>query len=135
MKLLRTIALLLFVCAGLYAQEKTPEQIKQEKEFYENLQKEVERLEMLLDLEPWQTFYVDSILTHDYTAMQDEVNELMAKKVNNTDMYYAAQDKWLERIYQSFEKILDEDQWAKYQKTGAAREKKNRDKRAAKRSK
>ena len=39
----------------------------------------------------------------------------------------------MEQIYNAFSKVFDEDQWAKYLKQGAAREKKARDKRAAKR--
>ena len=46
---------------------------------------------------------------------------------------WAKEDKWEEQIYTAMEKVLDEKQWAKYLKTGAAREKKARDKRAAKR--
>ena len=78
-------------------------------------------------------FYVDSILTHDYQAMRDELMVKSAAKVSNTDIYVQIQDKWMEQIYNAFSKVFDEDQWAKYLKQGAAREKKARDKRAAKR--
>jgi hypothetical protein len=118
--------------AGLAAQDLTAEEKKAEKEFYESIQREVDRLEGLLKLEDWQVFYVDSIMTHDYKAMQDELTDLRNKKVSNTDMYYEIQDKWQEKMYVAFEKIFDENQWAKYLKSGAARDKKNRDKRLAK---
>ena len=118
--------------AGLAAQEMSAEEKKAEKEFYESIQREVERLEGILKLEDWQVFYVDSIMTHDYKAMQEELNDLRSKKVSNTDMYYDIQDKWQENMYVAFEKIFDENQWAKYLKSGAARDKKNRDKRLAK---
>jgi hypothetical protein len=42
------------------------------------------------------------------------------------------QDKWLEAIYQSYLRILNENQKAKYLKSGAAKAKKARDKRAEK---
>ena len=118
--------------AGLAAQDMSAEQKKAEKEFYESIQREVERLEGILKLEDWQVFYVDSIMTHDYKAMQEELTELRNKKVSNTDMYYEVQDKWQEKMYVAFEGIFDEGQWAKYLKSGAARDKKNRDKRLAK---
>ena len=118
--------------AGLAAQDMSAEEKKAEKEFYESIQREVDRLEGLLKLEDWQVFYVDSIMTHDYKAMQDELTDLRKKKVSNTDMYYEIQDKWQEKMYVAFEKIFDENQWAKYLKSGAARDKKNRDKRLAK---
>lgn len=113
---------------GLAAQEMTAEEKKAEKEFYESVEREIERLTNSLKLEDWQVFYVDSILTHDYKAMQDELRALQAKKVTNTDMYYDIQYKWQDCIYEAFQKVFDEDQWARYLKSGAARDKKTRDK-------
>lgn len=131
---IRTIALCLALFAGmstgLNAQKKDAK--KQEKEFFESIDKEVERLTTLLDLEYWQVFYVDSILTHDFQAMQDEINELSSKKVNNTDMYYNVQYKWLDKIYYAYQKVFDEKQWAKYLKSGAERDKKAREKKQGK---
>lgn len=113
-----------------YAQQKQdPEE--QQKKMYEAIDKEIERLESSLNLEDWQVFKVDSIYTHDYMAMTEELQELSKKKVENTDIYYSVQDKWMEQIYNAFHKVLDEEQWAKYLKSGAERAKKNRDKRAA----
>ena len=51
------------------------------------------------------------------------------------DLYNQIQDKWMEQMYNAFEVVLDEPQWNRYLKAGAAREKKARDKRAAKRQK
>ena len=87
----------------------------------------------MLDLEYWQVFYVDSIMTHDYTAMRDEMQALSESKVSNRDAYSRVEDKWSEQMYQSFKKVFTEEQWNKYLKSGAQREKKNRDKREAKR--
>ena len=131
MKYIYTLLLLLLPLSVFAQEQKTPEQ--QEKEFRESIEKEVDRIADNLDLDDWQIFYVDSILIHDYTAMQQEMMELNSAKVSNMDIYYAAQDKWMEAIYNSFQKIFTDEQWAKYLKTGAARDKKARDKRAAKR--
>lgn len=120
------------VQASAQTQELTPEQKKQEKEFYEYIEKEVNRLSTSLELEMWQEFYVDSIMTHNYKAMQAELMELQNQKVSNTDLYIACQDKWMEAIYDAYHKVFNEEQWAKYLKSGAARDKKNRDKRKAK---
>ena len=121
------------VSAGAAAQDnKTPEQ--REKEFYEAIEKQVERMEEQLNLEIWQVFYVDSILTHDYKAMQEEFVEMSAAKMSNSDLFYDVQDKWMEQMYQSLRKVLNDEQWAQYEKTGAARDKKARDKRAAKKN-
>ena len=132
-RILLSAALLLVTGAFVSAQEqKSPEQ--QEKEMYAMIEKEVEKYTNTLDLDMAQEFYVDSILTHDYFAMRTEMMEKSQARVANTDVYVAIQDKWAEKIYQAFYRVLDEEQWAKYLKNGAAREKKARDKREAKRS-
>lgn len=132
MKILRiaAIAALVALALPLAAQEQTAEQ--QEKALYEMIQTQVDNMEKALDLEDWQIFYVDSILTHDYRAMQAELIGLRNSKVISQDRYYRVQDKWNEQIYNAIHGVLDEPQWQKYLKSGAAREKKNRDKRAAK---
>ena len=112
-------------------EQKSPEQ--QEKELREAIDKELEKYSRMLDLDMAQEFYMDSILTHDYFAMREEIMEKSRARVSNTDLYVAVQDKWAEQIYQSFRKILDDEQWEKYLKSGASREKKARDKREAKR--
>lgn len=129
--------LLAFITASLLAfsfawaqQPQSPEE--QEKQLMEYIDKEVERLGSTLNLEYWQEFYADSVLVHDFHAMQDELKELQASKVTNADMYQKVQDKWAENMYNAFHKFLNEDQWKKYLKGGAGREKKARDKRAEK---
>ena len=112
------------------AQETDPQ--KREKEFFENLDKQVTQMADQLNLDDWQVFYVDSILTHDYQAMQQELMELQRKKVSNSDIYSEVAYKWQDRIDDSLHKVFSDEQWAKYQKNGAARAKKARDKRRAK---
>lgn len=123
--------LLLPFAAAAQQQDPDAEEIKQLREV---IDKTVENYESLLDLEVWQSFYLDSILTHDYDAMRLELKGLRDAKVSNSDAYIRVQDKWAEQIYNSLQKVFNEEQWAKYLKTGAARDKKNRDKRAAKRN-
>lgn len=111
---------------------RTPEQ--EEKDFYNNIMEEVDRLSSTLALEDWQTFYVDSILTADYMGMRDAMKRLQESKVSNTDIYIATQDEWMEKIYQAVCGILNEGQLKKYLKSGAERDKRARDKRKAKKS-
>ena len=123
---------LLISVSAAFAQQQPVSPEEKEKKLTEFIQKQVERLESSLKLEDWQSFYADSILTHDYHALQAELDALQESKVSNADIYTQTSDKWAEQIYNSIHKILDEDQWAKYLKGGAAREKKARDKRKAK---
>lgn len=137
-RIIRSIVLCTFLFCGfsmsLSAQEMSAEEKKAEKDFHDSVEREIDRLTHLLDLEDWQIFYVDSIMNHDYKAMQAEMKELQQRKVSNTDMYYDIQYKWQDKIYEAYEKVFNEEQWAKYLKNGAARDKKNRDKRRAKRN-
>jgi len=135
-RIIRSIVLCTVIFAGfslsLAAQDMSKEEEKAEKEFYESVEREIDRLTSLLKLEDWQVFYVDSILTHDYKAMQAELKELQDKKVSNTDLYYEIQYKWQDQMYDAYHKLFNEAQWTKYLKSGAEREKKNRDKKRAK---
>lgn len=134
MKKILSILAAIFFCITLLAQEqKTPEE--REKEMYESIQKQVDQLTEQLKLEDWQVFFVDSILTHDYNAMIKEFNDLSAAKVSNSSIFEAVQDKWAENIYNAFKKLFNEEQWNNYLKSGAARDHKQREKRAAKRNK
>lgn len=137
MKTLRLLVALtvLFLSFPCLAQQQPDGQTKKQEELYDRIQNSLDAMSIELKLEDWQLFYMDSIMVHDYTAMQAELDELSGKKVGNADMYYVIQDKWMEKMYNAFKTILDENQWKKYARSGAEREKKARDKRAAKASK
>lgn len=115
-----------------FAQQNPQSPEEQEKKLSEYIQKEVDKWEMSLKLEDWQVFYVDSILNHDYRAMQEEMNNLSSSKVTNYDIYTRTSDKWAEKIYTAFRKVLDDKQWEKYLKSGASRDKRAREKRKEK---
>ena len=133
MKKILFAALGLFISLGsAFAQQQPMSPEEKEKKLTEFIQKQVEKLEITLKLEDWQVFYADSILNHDYHAMQDELDGLQEAKVSSADLYTQASDRWAEQMYNSMHRILNEEQWAKYQKGGAGREKKARDKRKAK---
>ncbi|HIR82821.1 MAG TPA: hypothetical protein IAC98_03415 [Candidatus Cryptobacteroides pullicola] len=126
---LAVLATLSFPCA-LHAQELGSETDEQLREVIEH---QIETYTDLLDLEYWQVFYVDSIMTHDYTAMTAELQELSDSKVTNTEAYERVQDKWAEQMYNAYREVFNDQQWQKYLKAGAARDKKARDKREARR--
>ncbi|MCR5519783.1 MAG: hypothetical protein K6F21_05590 [Bacteroidales bacterium] len=117
---------------GAMAQQQpmTPEE--QEKKMLEGIETLVVKYEEDLQLEPWQTFYLDSILVHNYKAMSEESKKLSDNKVANIDLYQHISDKWEEKSYLAIQKVLNPEQWTKYLKMGAGRAKKARDKRAAK---
>jgi len=94
--------------------------------------KETERLESALKLEYWQVFYVDSILRHNYTEWMAEIEKLQKARVENSDLYTAIQDKWMERNEEALKKVFTEKQWKEYLKSGAEKFIRDRQKRRAK---
>ena len=126
-------AALLLGVPALRAQNQGPQTPEQkEKQLLEAIDREVQRLVDQYDLEYWQEFYVDSTLTHDYKAMQEEFEDLQATKVGNTDIYQRVQDKWMQQIEDTYKRIFSEEQWKKYWKATGQRNQKARDKRKAK---
>jgi hypothetical protein len=127
---------MLLVPGVAFAQQQGPQTPEQrEKQMYENIQKQVDNMAESLDLEDWQIFYADSILTTNFGALAKEFEDLGKNRVSDPEVYSRLQDACMEKSYNAFHAILNEQQWAKYLKTGAAREKKARDKRAEKREK
>ena len=129
-RLLSVIAVLLLSAFAVRAQDQQPQTPEQkEKQLLEMVDKEVQRLSSLLDLEYWQEFYVDSTLTHDFKALSEELEGMQRAKVENTDLYIAVQDKWMEQIDNTYKGFFTEQQWKKYWKSGGKRAQEARDKR------
>ena len=132
-QLFTVVAALCLAAFALGAQNQGPQTPEQkEKQLMEYIDNEVKRLSDLLDLEYWQEFYVDSTLTHDLKAMQDEVEDLQKAKVGNSDLYVSVQDKWMQQIDDTYKRFFTEEQWKKYWKNSGQRAQKARDKRKAK---
>ena len=134
MKHLILTGLMLLLALPVFAQTSmSPEE--EAKKLREGIDKEIDRLTTLLDLADWQIFYVDSTLTYNIESMRAEQKALMAAKVSNSDLYWKITDKWQEATYVQYRKIFNDQQWERYLKAGGAKEKKARDKRAAKEAK
>ena len=127
LSLFAAITLSVFVAGAQNQPPQTPEE--KEKQLLEFIDKEVQRLSNLLDLEYWQEFYVDSTLTHDYHAMAEEMEQMQKSKVENRDLYINVQDKWMQAIDNSYKRFFTDEQWKKYWKTGGKRAQDARDKR------
>lgn len=128
------LAASIFLAVPCFSQQPEKEMTKEEMEekIYESIDAEIKRLNEYIGLEYWQEFYVDSILTHDYLAMNDEVMALQKSGATNSTAYSVIYDKWMESVYQGFKKIFNEAQWKRYEKIGAGKAKKDRDKRTEK---
>ena len=113
----------------LASAQQPPSKEQREKQMLEYIDKQVQHLTTLLDLEYWQEFYVDSILTHDLSSMAAEKESMWNAKVENMDLYQAVEDKWMDQIDKSYKRFFTPEQWAKYLNTGARRAQEARDKR------
>ena len=141
MKIYQRMKHLWFVSAALFLgalslpaqnQGQQQKEDQREKQRLEYIDTQVKKLVDQLDLEYWQEFYVDSTLTHDLVAMEEELTELQKTKVGNADIYQSVQDKWMQRIDDSYHRFFTEEQWKKYWKSTGQRAQKARDKRKAK---
>lgn len=108
-----------------YAQSQEPVDLNQLAE------EEADRLQRLLDLEDWQTFYVDSTLKANYVILQKDLENLHKSKVSNISLFQEVRDKCWDNVDAAYKKYFTEEQWAAYLKSGAARAQKQRAKRRA----
>ena len=131
LKVLMMASAAMFMLLALQG-EASAQQQQDAPDIYEQAEMEADRLQRILDLEDWQTFYVDSTLKHDLPAMIAESEQLRAAKVANTSMYQEVRDKWWDQIDATYKKIFAQDQWALYLKQGAGKAQKARAKRREK---
>ena len=94
-------------------------------------EEEADKYQRLLDLEDWQTFYVDSTLKANFAQLQIDLEKLQKAKVTNLSLYQDAKDRCWDEIDRNFKKWFTEKQWAAYLKSGAAKLQKQRAKRQA----
>ena len=95
-------------------------------------EKEAARLESMLKLEDWQVFYVDSTLRHDYAELMRELEQMQRARVENSELYFAVNDKWMETIQAAYKKFFTPEQWNEYLKQEGSKLIKDREKRRAK---
>ncbi|MBO7487545.1 MAG: hypothetical protein J6T58_03270 [Bacteroidales bacterium] len=91
-----------------------------------------DQMERDLELDIAQVFMIDTLYQHAYTEYYADVEKLSKAGVPSTSsQYLRTSDKWGDYIDKVLEKILTEQQWAKYLKGDGGRAKKQRDKRMA----
>jgi len=127
---------LILVCSLIFpAVAQEPSKEENDKKVMEYIEKTITGWEHQLELEDWQVFFVDSIMTHDLFALQDELASLQQNKITNTDLYQDVQDKWGDQMDKALRKVFNDKQWEKYQKNGARKAAQNRQKRRDKKQK
>lgn len=95
--------------------------------------KMADQMERELELDVAQVFMIDTLYQHAYTQYYADVEKLSKSGVPATSsQYLRTSDKWGDYIDKVLEKILTEEQWAKYLKGDGGRAKRARDKRIEK---
>ena len=105
------LLLVMVAPAYMYAQQQQPEKSPEEIAALE-----VTALEEDLKLNAAQTFYVDSILSHNYRALFDEYEDMKNSGRQNTDSYRHVSEKWLNKNLEALKKVLDDQQYIMYLK-------------------
>ncbi len=104
-------------------EEKAPEELAYER---------AQNLEEMLELEPHQTFFVDSILQHDMRALYDEYMDLRASGTQDHHVFQQVKDKWNAKIDSAFHKVFTDGQWYEYLKASGKLPKEAKKKRSRK---
>lgn len=126
--LLAAATCLCLMSMSAMAQDKKP----QTPDLNEMAEQEADRLERILELDSWQTFYVDSTLKHNWSEMKKEFDSYQESKIANSSLYQEVQDRWNEKTEELYRRIFTEEQWQKYLKQGGKAAIKAREKRKAK---
>lgn len=76
--------------------------------------KEAERLTIRLNLEPYQTFYVDSILQSNIRGMKEEMDYLKKTMTTERTAFTQVTQKWLEKTEEAYKKVFTPEQMKEY---------------------
>ncbi|MFA7116277.1 MAG: hypothetical protein WC140_03445 [Bacteroidales bacterium] len=93
-----------------YAQEKN----KKPKTPVELAGIEADRLTDLLELDYYQTFYVDSILQTNIAGMMSDMKKLQKESVKEEKAYKQIEKKWTDKNKIAFKKLFTKKQYKKY---------------------
>lgn len=76
--------------------------------------KEAERLTKMLELNPTQTFYVDSTLQYNLSEMYRELEEMQMSGMQNPMTYQSIQKKWMDKTLEVYKRVFNEEQYYQY---------------------
>lgn len=109
------------------------QQANQQKElsFEEIITKQVEDMVERYKLDDYQAFKLDTLLQHFAPIYNAEMKRVKDSGAAQSASFQSITDKWADFFDNEYQKIFTEEQWNRYLKSSAGREKKKRDKRMA----
>ena len=105
------LAITALLCCNAAVAQEQPQKSPEEQAI-----EEANRLEKELKLTATQTFYVDSILRHNFELMYADIENLKDRGSQDVDTYRAVSDKWIQKVIDALKPVLDEQQHIKYLK-------------------
>ena len=110
------------------AQQANPQK---ELSFEEIIAKQVEDMVDRYKLDDYQAFKLDTLLQHFAPIYNAEMKRAKDSGAAQSTSFQSITDKWADFFDNEYQKIFTEEQWNRYLKSSAGREKKKRDKRMA----
>lgn len=108
-------------------QTNTPKELS----FEEIIAKQVEDMVERYKLDDYQAFKLDTLLQHFAPIYNAEMKRVKDSGAAQSASFQSVTDKWADFFDNEYQKIFSEEQWNRYLKSSAGREKKKRDKRMA----
>ena len=93
--------------------------------------KQIEDMVERYNLDDYQAFKLDTLLQHFVPIYSAEIKRVKDSGAAQSASFQSVTDKWADFFDSEYQKIFTEEQWARYMKSTAGREKKKRDKRIA----
>ncbi|MBP5506191.1 MAG: hypothetical protein J6X89_08875 [Bacteroidales bacterium] len=104
---------------------------QEEKEYADAVAKQVEQMIEHFKLDDYQAFKLDTLMQHYAPIYQAEIKRVKDSGAAQVASFQTVVDKWADFFDSEYQKIFTEEQWKRYLKSPAGREKKKRDKRMA----
>lgn len=104
---------------------------QEEKEYADAVAKQVEQMIEQFKLDDYQAFKLDTLMQHYAPIYQAEIKRVKDSGAAQVASFQTVVDKWADFFDSEYQKIFTEEQWKRYLKSPAGREKKKRDKRIA----
>lgn len=125
------VTLLFATAATFTAGAQNNRQSQTEPDFEKQIKQQVDYFIETYHLDEVQAFRLDTLLQHYLPIYTESVNKLKASGLSMMESYQPTLDKWADFFDSSYEKIFTPEQWKRYLKSTAGKEKKKRDIRMA----
>ncbi len=126
-----SVVLLFAAAATFTAGAQNSGQSQADPDFEKQIKQQVDYFIETYHLDDIQAFRLDTLLQHYLPIYTEEVDKLKASGISMMESFQPMLDRWADFFDRSYEKIFTPEQWKRYLKSAAGKEKKKRDIRMA----